>query len=93
MVSILQGQKTAVKRVALKGPRAPNHRLRELRRNRGWSRAKLAFEAGGIAEKTIRDIEEGWTRNPQIRTMHALAGALRVKVADLDADPVSGGRS
>jgi DNA-binding XRE family transcriptional regulator len=91
IVIVSQGQRPALKRVALKAPRTPNHRLRDLRRNRGWSYAKLGYEAGGITAKTIRDIEEGWTRNPRIRTMHALAEALRVKVTDLDADVVSRG--
>lgn len=68
----------------LKAPRTPNHRLRELRRNRGWSYAKLAYESGGLSVKTIRDIEEGRTRNPQARTLFAIAEALRVKVTDLD---------
>jgi transcriptional regulator with XRE-family HTH domain len=73
-----------MKRVPLKTPRVPNHRLRELRRNRGWSYATLGYEAGGLSRKTIREIEEGHTRNPRAGTMFAIAEALRVKVSDLD---------
>lgn len=72
--------------MALRGPRTPNHHLRRLRRNRGWSYATLGYKAGGITAKTIRDIEEGFTRNPHVSTMHALAGALGVQVTDLDVD-------
>lgn len=80
-------QSRKLQRAGLRIPRTPNHRLRELRRNRGLSYAQLGYAAGGISAKTIRDIEEGRTRNPQTRTLFALAEALRVKVTDLDGTP------
>jgi transcriptional regulator with XRE-family HTH domain len=73
-----------VKRVALKPSARPNHRLRELRRNRGWSPAYLGYKAGGLTAKAIRDIEDGRTREPRADTMFRLAEALRVKVTDLE---------
>jgi DNA-binding XRE family transcriptional regulator len=72
-------------RMALNAPPRPNHRLRELRRNKGWSAAYLGYQAGGVSAKTVRDIEEGRTRNPQARTMFLLAEALRTTVVDLES--------
>lgn len=80
-----EGQKTKVRRLKLKPPAAPNHRLRELRRNRGWSCEYLGALAGGLSAKTVRDIETGKTREPQARTMYLLAEALRTTVADLES--------
>lgn len=72
-------------RVPLRIPTRPNHRLRELRRNRGLSPAQLGALAGGISAKTIRDIEDGTTSEPHADTMFRIAEALRVKATDLDA--------
>lgn len=80
-------QTRTFKRRPLKRPRTPNHRLRDLRRNRGWSPQRLGYEAGGVSAKTIRDIETGRTQAPRDGTMFALAEALRVKVTDLDPTP------
>ncbi|HET7588576.1 MAG TPA: helix-turn-helix transcriptional regulator [Solirubrobacterales bacterium] len=77
-----------IQRRPLKAPGVPNHRLRELRRNRGWSREKLGFEAGGVHHKTIGDIEEGRTQRPQARTMFLLAQALGTTVTDLEGQGV-----
>lgn len=74
-----------ITRRPLKVPGTPNLRLRELRRNRGWSREKLGVEAGGISHVTIGDIEEGRTRSPQSRTIFLLAQALGTTVRDLEA--------
>jgi len=70
--------------MALQLPPRPNHYLRELRRNKGWSRQMLGYKAGGISHKTIGDIEEGRTREPHADTMFRLAAALGVSVKDLD---------
>jgi transcriptional regulator with XRE-family HTH domain len=64
----------------------PNHRLKELRRNKGWSRSVLGYEAGGVSPKTIGDIEEGRTARPQARTMFLIAEALRTSVSDLESE-------
>lgn len=63
--------------------RNPNHRLRRMRRDQGLSRRTLAIMSG-ITEKTIRQIEEGITREPRARTVCVIAKALECEVADID---------
>jgi len=77
-----------LKRRPLDGPRKPNHRLKELRRNAGLSPERLGLEAGGITGKAVRDIESGVTRDPRASTMRALAEALRTTVGDLESGGV-----
>lgn len=89
-MTTVQGQKKRLIRRPLNPPKAPNHRLRELRRNRGWSPEYLGAVAGGISAKTVRDIEDGTTIKPQARTMFLLAEALRTTVADLESTGTAG---
>lgn len=56
-------------------------RLRELREERGFSQHGLA-EASGVGRSTIAALEAG-ERGAHPNTVHALAGALGVKVLDL----------
>lgn len=56
-------------------------RLRELREERGFSQHSLAEESG-VGRSTIAALEAG-ERGAHPNTVHALAGALRVRVVDL----------
>lgn len=89
-MSTAQRQTKAIKRQPLRAPAAPNYRLRELRRNRGWSIEYLAAVAGNLSHTTVRNIEEGRTREPQTRTMYLLAGALDTTIADLESGVAKG---
>lgn len=59
-------------------------RVQELRRAKGWSRERLALEAG-LKEKTISRIEKAEVVQPQSETFDRLARALGVDVYLLDA--------
>ncbi len=48
--------------------------LRELREAAGWSRARLG-EAAGVAEVTIRKLEEGYNK-PTLETVRKLATVI-----------------
>ncbi|MGW5640345.1 ATP-binding protein, partial [Streptomyces sp. NPDC003832] len=52
-------------------------RLRELRRAAGLTLEELA-EASGVSARAISDMERGYSRTPQPRTLAALAAALKV---------------
>jgi DNA-binding XRE family transcriptional regulator len=83
-VTTREGTKITLKRTALKAPGTPNYRLMEARLNRGWSRAALSYNTrGAITRRAIRDIEEGYTRDPHASTKLAIAEALRVKIVDI----------
>jgi transcriptional regulator with XRE-family HTH domain len=56
-------------------------RIRQIRAERGWTVRRLAQESG-VDKNTISEAERG-LRNPNPITMHKLAAALEVKVADL----------
>jgi transcriptional regulator with XRE-family HTH domain len=60
-------------------------RLRELRLQKGLSRAQLA-EAAGMKVGGIRDLEQG-IRKPALPTLIALCGALGVSCDSLLAEP------
>ena len=55
--------------------------LRRLRLARGWSQEQFAFEAS-IHRTYVSDIERG-ARNPTIKVIERLAGALDVKPGQL----------
>ncbi|WP_220149560.1 helix-turn-helix transcriptional regulator [Paraeggerthella sp.] len=57
-------------------------RIRELRKAAGLSQRKLALVIG--ADNTyISRLERGAIENPTLKTLHRVAGALGVEVADL----------
>jgi transcriptional regulator with XRE-family HTH domain len=56
--------------------------IRKLRRERGWSRKKLAEQAG-ISEWAVRDIERRLRLDPYISTVSAIAAALNVPIEEL----------
>jgi transcriptional regulator with XRE-family HTH domain len=62
-------------------PRQVGVRLRELRKARNLSQAKLA-ERAGFSREYVNKIEAG-KYDPPLSTLNALAKALRVKVQDL----------
>lgn len=61
--------------------RALGKRVRELRKERGYSQEKLA-EHAGIHENHVRRVEGG-TANPSYLVLMKLAKALSVKPSDL----------
>lgn len=65
--------------------------VRELRQARGWSRARLAEQAG-MSERTVARLEEGAVVQPGVFTVAAVADALEVTVDGLlaAATPVPG---
>jgi len=56
-------------------------RIRQLRKKKGWRQIDLA-EQSGVHEVHISDLERG-TREVGLRTLHALAQALGVRMSDL----------
>jgi transcriptional regulator with XRE-family HTH domain len=56
-------------------------RIRVTRAERGWTVRRLAEESG-VDKNTVSELERG-VRNPNPLTMHKLARALNVEVADL----------
>ena len=56
-------------------------RIRQLRRERGWRQIDLAEEAG-IHENYVSDIEHG-RKEVCLRTLHTIAAAFNLKMADL----------
>ena len=56
--------------------------LVKFRKEKGWSREKLAVESG-VSYNTIVKIEYGGIKNPKIKTVIRLAKALNVKIDDL----------
>lgn len=59
-------------------------KVRELRKQRGWSQEKLE-ELSGLDRTYISDIERG-VRNPSVKSLERLAKALKVRAADLVKD-------
>lgn len=57
-------------------------RIRTLREARGWSKSKLAGEAG-VTEDAVRKIEAGTRLDPYLSTVQGIAHALSVTVSDL----------
>ena len=64
-------------------------RLKQMREARCLTQRELS-ESSGVSVATIRDIEQGRTRNPRATSVRALAEALRLSAADMaemsDAD-------
>jgi XRE family transcriptional regulator, regulator of sulfur utilization len=56
-------------------------RVRRLRKDRNWSQEKMA-EASGLHWTYIGQVERG-ERNVTLQSVHAIARALRMKIADL----------
>jgi transcriptional regulator with XRE-family HTH domain len=56
-------------------------RLKELRRQKGWSQEELA-EKASVQRSYIADLERGY-RNPSVRTLVKIANAMKVSVRDL----------
>ena len=56
--------------------------IKELRRKKGLTQAKLA-EIAGIRQGVLSYIESGRTKHPRIDTMTAIAKALGVTVDEL----------
>lgn len=48
----------------------------------GWSQIKLAHESG-LRTTAVRDILNDKARNPTLKTLRALAGALHITVSEL----------
>lgn len=59
-------------------------RVRELRKQRGWTQEKLE-ELSGLDRTYISDIERG-VRNPSVKSLERLAKALKVRAAELVKD-------
>ena len=62
------------------------HRIRELRKSKGWTQQKLADEAG-LAMDTISRYERG-DREPRITEMGMIAKALGCPTKDILVDEV-----
>lgn len=60
--------------------RRPHIELMELRINRGWTPADLAFRAG-IDQKTVRLVEAGWRPGPRVQ--YAIASQFDLAPTDL----------
>ena len=65
------------------GGRDAMARLARLRREKPLTQAELA-NAAGVAEATIRAIENGYAGRLRPRTMRGIAQALGVRPADVD---------
>lgn len=65
--------------------RALGSRIRELRKKRGWSQEYLATQAG-VHRTYMWGIEHG-VRNPSVRHLAQIAGALGVPIAELFTTP------
>lgn len=59
-------------------------RVREARKNRGWSQARLANEAG-VAENTVLQLEKG-TRQTQPDKLRSILDALGITPAETILD-------
>jgi transcriptional regulator with XRE-family HTH domain len=57
-------------------------RVKELRKQKGWSQQKLA-EKAGLAFNTITKIEQGLAEYPNLKTLIKLADVLEVGLDEL----------
>jgi len=57
-------------------------KLKQLRKESGWSQQKLA-EKAGLSYNVITKIEQGAAKNPNIQTMIKLANAFQISLDDL----------
>jgi transcriptional regulator with XRE-family HTH domain len=61
--------------------KALGQRIRELRDAKGWSQERLA-EAAYLDRSYLAGIERG-LRNPSVRSLLKIAGALKVRIGEL----------
>jgi len=61
--------------------KALGQRIRELRDAKGWSQERLA-EAAYLDRSYLAGIERG-LRNPSVRSLLKVAGALKVRIGEL----------
>ena len=57
-------------------------KIKELRKNKGWSQQKLA-ETAGLAFNTIARMEQGIGESPNLKTLVKLADALEISIDNL----------
>jgi len=57
-------------------------KLKQLRKEAGWSQQKLA-EKAGLSYNVITKIEQGAAKNPNIKTMIKLANAFEISLDEL----------
>ena len=57
-------------------------RLKELRKQKGWSQQKLA-ERTGLSFNTITKIEQGLGKHPTLKTLIKLAEAFEIGLDEL----------
>lgn len=78
----MRGTERGPRRLA--DPGAFGAALRRHRRNRDWSQEDLAEAThGGVAVRTISDLERGVARRPRAETVRLLAAALRLAGEEL----------
>jgi transcriptional regulator with XRE-family HTH domain len=65
-------------------PQNPGALIRRARIERGMSQAELA-KLAGVPYSTLRALERGGPRGPQMATLRKLATALGVSIVDLAA--------
>jgi transcriptional regulator with XRE-family HTH domain len=64
--------------------KALGQRIRKLRDAKGWSQERLA-EAAYLDRSYLAGIERG-LRNPSVRSLLKIAGALKVRIGELFAE-------
>jgi transcriptional regulator with XRE-family HTH domain len=64
------------------GVEAVGHRIKHLRRQKGWTQTVLS-EAAGLPQATISRIEAGKVKQPSIRTLRRIADTLGVKLESI----------
>jgi len=57
-------------------------RLKELRKEKGWSQQKLA-EKTGLSFNAVTKIEQGLAKHPTLKTLLKLADAFGISLDDL----------
>ena len=57
-------------------------RLKELRKQKGWSQQKLA-EKTGLSFNAVTKIEQGLAKHPTLRTLLKLSDVFEVSLDDL----------
>ena len=57
-------------------------RLKELRKEKGWSQQKLA-EKAGLSFNAVTKIEQGLAKHPTLKTLIKLANVFRIGLDEL----------
>ncbi len=57
-------------------------RLKDLRKDRGWSQQKLA-EKTGLSFNAVTKIEQGLAKHPTLKTLIKLADAFGISIDEL----------